>query len=84
MEEGEKIINLGGVGPKIPNPQISNNPGNQVTGNLPSARDSFLNLIKNNQFQVYQCCPNQDESKVTFQLIETVIPDLHQHFGLNY
>lgn len=49
MEEEERIVNLGGVNAPMAMPQVSSNPGNQIPGNMPSPRDMFLGLMKQNQ-----------------------------------
>ena len=56
MEE-ENVVNPGGVSNKIPFPSIPNNPGNQVPGELPSARESFMQLAEQNKFKGAQNIP---------------------------
>jgi hypothetical protein len=48
MEE-ENIVNLGGTIDKIPSPSL--NVGNQIPGSLPSAREAFAELMRQNQFK---------------------------------
>ena len=56
MEE-ENVVNPGGVSNKIPFPSIPNNPGNQVPGELPSAREAFMQLAEQNKFKGVQNIP---------------------------
>jgi hypothetical protein len=56
MEE-ENVVNPGGVSNKIPFPSIPNNPGNQVPGELPSAREAFMQLAEQNRFKGAQNIP---------------------------
>ena len=56
MEE-ENVVNPGGVSNKIPFPSIPNNPGNQVPGELPSAREAFMQLAEQNKFKGAQNIP---------------------------
>jgi exodeoxyribonuclease-5 len=56
MEE-ENVVNPKGVSNEIPYPIIPNNPGNQVPGELPSAREAFAKLAEQNRFTGAQNIP---------------------------
>jgi hypothetical protein len=56
MEE-ENVVNPKGVSNEIPFPLIPNNPGNQVPGELPSAREAFAKLAEQNRFTGAQNIP---------------------------
>jgi len=56
MEE-ENVVDPKGVSNEIPFPLIPNNPGNQVPGELPSARESFMQLAEQNKFKGAQNIP---------------------------